>query len=273
MKKTTVFALLFTLTIVWSLSFASSNTYASAKNDPNLTNQELKKLGNIYKETKEGTEVVKSSRDVEDVVDGTFLYTLDTTTTKTVKKDNKKGIVTIHMKNDYQKKFPNGQIENSSDENNISYNKKGEMTIDGQDLTGEELNETALPQMRSLASGGKSYLTYYRQTSSRTYYVRAYEEPTNYFLDGGAGTPLEKKWKYGTKLVDFKNLAGDVASARNTILTSSATIAGAIGVGTVSWWTVVALIGAGTTAGVAALTLYQASNSGKSAMKEAYNLL
>ncbi|MFZ3591405.1 hypothetical protein ACOI1C_19800 [Bacillus sp. DJP31] len=64
-----------------------------------------------------------------------------------------------------------------------------------------------------------------------------------------------------------------MANARQDVLVATAVLVGAAGVATFGWWTVIALLSAAGTAGIAAWEIYNASNDGTSAMKEAYNLL
>ncbi|SFA99759.1 MULTISPECIES: hypothetical protein [unclassified Bacillus (in: firmicutes)] len=124
-----------------------------------------------------------------------------------------------------------------------------------------------------LASGGLSWLTHYKETSSSYYTLTAYREPKNFMLDGPKGTPRVKtNVKYGAKVVDFKNLARRVSDARANILAASATLVAA-GISALYWWTVIALIGSAGAAGIAAYQIYVNSNTAKADMNEAYNLL
>ena len=278
MKKIISFALIATIGIVWSLVPVTNKTEAATTDSPALSNDDLKTLSKMYDEAESGTKEYSDSKEIKDLDGEEVLYTLNTDTTKVVKKDTEKETVTINITNDIKKEYPNGKVENSTEKNEISYNKKGEIFVNGEKLSADEMNqspEEAMGQMStmSLASGGKKWLTYYKQTGSKTYDVTAYKKPRNMFMDESSGTPKKKTLKYGTVLVDFKNQASTVASARNEIVGYTATIAGALTVATVSAWTVIGLLGSGGTAGVAAVALYNASNTGKSAMLEAYNLI
>ncbi|MGE7877892.1 hypothetical protein [Peribacillus muralis] len=76
----------------------------------------------------------------------------------------------------------------------VSYTTYGEVIINGIEADQNELNELVYgsksPVISSrLASGGLSYLTSYKETSSKKYTLKAYKEPTNAFLDSGKGTP------------------------------------------------------------------------------------
>ncbi|WP_454862219.1 hypothetical protein [Peribacillus frigoritolerans] len=229
---------------------------------------------------KESTNLEDSNTQTIDIKndDGSIIGKEIITITRKVEKNIEEGTVTITLNRETHTEL-DGKVSNKVyDTEVVSYTTDCEVFINGIEADQNELNELVYDSKSPvistrLASGGLSYLTSYKETSSKKYTLKAYKEPTNAFLDGGKGTPITKKnVSYGAKVVDFKQLSKNVLSARSTILTASATLVTA-GIGALYWWTIVALVGSAGTAGIAAYPIYSASNSAKADMKEAYNLL
>ncbi|MEQ6388311.1 hypothetical protein RZN22_03165 [Bacillaceae bacterium S4-13-58] len=265
----------------------------------NVSSVNLEELSRIYEETKAGTDIFETTNEIKDL-DGSTLEIINSKITKTVTKNDKKGKATIILLEEKTFTKPNGKEKTTTEKTKISYNKNGEFYINGRAIDLNVLTEKIYPQpidtkiyeslevkpleeattdMQAvlyssyLSSGGVSWLTYYRETSSNYYYLKAYKEPTNWALDGGSGTP-RVRYSYGSyKVTDFKNLARVVAGARNDIAIATASLLSSLGVAVLGWWTVIALLGTGTAAAISAYTLYSASKTGKAAMKEAYYLL
>ncbi|MGG1552946.1 hypothetical protein [Paenibacillus ferrarius] len=165
----------------------------------------------------------------------------------------------------------------------VERKQNGDYYINGTKLTATELSQQIAPQKLTtmfVESGGVSALTYYTNFSDNPdlYECWGYPQPTNNFLDGGAGTKLDRFVKpiypYTiSKLSDFKMYANSVASARSTINTSSVALAGALGVLALTWETVVGALVGGIGVASSAYAIYNASGDGKSAMSSAYNIL
>jgi len=269
MKRVIVMALIFSL--FFSTAFIpKSNAETPVDNQTDFLNEAFKESTNLEDSN---TQTIDIKND-----DGNIIGKEIITITRKVEKNIEDGIVTITLNRETHTEL-DGKVSNKVyDTEVVSYTTDGEVFINGieadQNKLNELVNDSESPVFSTrLASGGLSFLTSYKETSSKKYTLKAYKEPTNAFLDGGKGTPRTKtNVSYGAKVVDFKQLSKNVSSARSTILTASATLVAA-GIGALYWWTIVALIGSAGTAGIAAYQIYSASNSAKADMKEAYNLL
>ncbi|MGE6376627.1 hypothetical protein [Peribacillus muralis] len=269
MKRVIVLALIFSL--FFSTAFIpKSFAETTVDNQADFLNEAFEESTNLEDSN---TQTIDIKND-----DGNIIGKEIITISRKVEKNIEEGIVTITLNRETHTEL-DGKVSNKVyDTEVVSYTTDGEVIINGIVADQNELNELVYdsksPVISSrLASGGLSYLTSYKETSSKKYTLKAFKEPTNAFLDGGKGTPRTKKnVSYGAKVVDFKQLSKNVSSARSTILEASAAMITA-GIGALYWWTVVGLIGSATGAGIAATKIYSASNSAKADMKEAYNLL
>lgn len=204
---------------------------------------------------------------VDGTVEGTRTFDIQKTT---IQKPN---ITIIKTKTDIYDKVDGMITKVNTFEDTFEYFKNGMIKVNNQFVSTDIQNELAETAMvASLASGGKTYLTHYKETSTDRFTLKAYKTPTNFMLDGGAGTP---RYKYGVRpgymLTDFKSLARSVATARDNIQVAALTLSGA-GVALL-WATILTGIGGAGAIGIASLTIYLNSRSAKSDMLEAYNLL
>jgi len=95
MKKIISFALIATIGIVWSLVPVTNKTEAATTDSPALSNDDLKTLSKMYDEAESGTKEYSDSQEIKDLDGEEVLYTLNTDTTKVVKKDTEKESVTL----------------------------------------------------------------------------------------------------------------------------------------------------------------------------------
>jgi hypothetical protein len=219
-----------------------------------------------------GSQEYTYNNDITDL-DGTLLGKKEAEVKKETKVTNKGVTITLNTEEIYT--TPSGTMEVKENKDVIVITKDEEVTINGIALTQEELNQTKeIPQFQMAAiSGGKSYLTYYKEQSSNYWYMKAYKKPTNAFLNGGSGTPRTRYSSGNSKVTDFKSLARSVGNARDNINEASAVIAGAAGVMVFTFWNVLTWLGWGGTVGLNAWKIYNNSESGKNDMLDAYNVL
>ncbi|RDW20073.1 hypothetical protein CWR48_04940 [Oceanobacillus arenosus] len=239
----------------------------------NLSEDNLKLLGKIFDETKSSQEQFTLVDEVKDL-DGSVLQTITSDVNLQVDKDEEKGVINIKITTDATtvSTSANDPIEKTQKVDEITYTKDGDVYVNGEKLSSEELNQTFTIPKNDL-NVGKTYLTYYNETSKNYYQMRAYQKPSNAFLDGNNGV-YRQKYSYGNYNVsDFKTLTRGVSTARDNIAQSSVWIVGAMGGAALSWFTVVSLLAAGGTIAVHAVIIWNNSSAGKADMTAAYNLL
>lgn len=232
---------------------------------------DLAKIKDLYDQTVSGT----SSFDYTDKIlnaDGEIVEVAKHIVKEVVKDEQS---VTIKLSEIQSNLTSRNLSSQTSSVTSISYNLNGEFFENGVKIPEETLESVATAPYKSrLASGGVSFLTYYKETSKNKYYLKAYEKPNNPLFDAGVGTPRTKNnYAYGYRVSDFKNLARAVSSARSSAHGYSATLVGAGFVGVISAWTLVTLIPVAGTIGWAAYQLYDNYMDGSNYMKEAYDLL
>lgn len=267
------------LMVVFSLVVAMMTPFSQSVNAETKKGDRIDSSKNLYESAVEGETTVNDSKEVRDD-NGELLRVIETSTLKKVIKNKKKEQVIIKLKITNKIFDADGRhIDTSVENENIKFNKDGELLINGQDVPESELSSLIIPSSISgnistystSSSGGKKWLTYYYRGSSKSrYYLKAYKTPTNAFLDGGSGTPRTRYSYMNYKVSNFNALARSVASERNQIVAASAALAGAIGTAVLTWWSVIGALTSAGTAGVAAVTIYSSSKSAKSYMKEAY---
>lgn len=272
MKKFIVALMCFCLALT-SISFINVKAKETNDSNPSITEELGTNLETLYENTTPNTETLEEKfplTDVDGTIYGTKIFKINKTTKKNEDSVSVKTNTTVYHEID----GTTTEIERYEDI--FEYYTDGTIKVNNEIIPETDLqigfNDTQNPIQPFLASGGRTFLTHYKETSKGKYKLTAYKEPTNWTLDGGKGTPRTKSGvKAGYLLTDFKNLARSVSSARDNIVIACSTIAAA-GIPLI-WSNIVTAIAAGGTIGVAALTIYMNSRSAKSDMKEAYNLL
>ncbi|RJG20615.1 hypothetical protein [Paenibacillus thiaminolyticus] len=203
--------------------------------------------------------------------------------TATVEND---GVKTIKIRESTRYQFFTQQerfkrlFRDAHNESVIEITEDGKYYIDGDQLSDEELNAEvnygsnhySFRTASRVESGGREDFTYYTNMGISPYnYFKclARETSNNIFMDSPRGGKITK-WLYsGSDLSDFKMYANNVAAARSAIDIAASTLVAEGVLTVVTGAAILGLIGSVPLA----LTIYENSNSGNEAMRNAYNLL
>ncbi|MED1911003.1 hypothetical protein [Brevibacillus laterosporus] len=181
-----------------------------------------------------------------------------------------------------ENKYYNDENENTTDrkvtEIKITNDKK--FFINGEQLSQDFLNQpvTASEDRVSFAkafkgeSGGRAGVITYNEINDDYYYLKAFPK-VNDFLEEPSGKGLVKYSNGNGNVSKFIRYADKVDSKHADIIDAQVTIASMIGAALVTWETVILLLPEAGVAGWNAVKLYNASNAGKEALKDAYDLL
>ncbi|QDX92487.1 hypothetical protein C2W64_01433 [Brevibacillus laterosporus] len=181
-----------------------------------------------------------------------------------------------------ENKYYNDENENTTDrkvtEIKITNDKK--FFINGEQLSQDFLNQpvTASEDRVSFAkafkgeSGGRAGVITYNEINDDYYYLKAFPK-VNDFLEEPSGKGLVKYSNGNGNASKFIRYADKVDSKHADIIDAQVTIASMIGAALVTWETVILLLPEAGVAGWNAVKLYNASNAGKEALKDAYDLL
>ncbi|CCF15098.1 hypothetical protein BLGI_3039 [Brevibacillus laterosporus GI-9] len=179
-------------------------------------------------------------------------------------------------------KYYNDEHENTTDrkvtEIKITNDKK--FFIDGEQLSQDFLNQpvTATEDRASFAkafkgeSGGRPGVITYDEINDDYYYLKAFPK-VNDFLEEPKGKRLTKYSKGNSNVSKFIRYADKVESKHGDVIDAQVAIASMLGAALVTWETVILLLPEAGVAGWNAVKLYNASNAGKEALADAYDLL
>ncbi|MCR8988003.1 hypothetical protein NW801_23795 [Brevibacillus laterosporus] len=179
-------------------------------------------------------------------------------------------------------KYYNDEHENTTDrkvtEIKITNDKK--FFIDGEQLSQDFLNQpvTATEDRASFAkafkgeSGGRPGGITYDEINDDYYYLKAFPK-VNDFLEEPKGKRLTKYSKGNNNVSKFIRYADKVESKHGDVIDAQVAIASMLGAALVTWETVILLLPEAGVAGYNAVKLYNASNAGKEALADAYDLL